>query len=189
MRSFPRRREGGLTFEVQQLREDLGWGLEVQTLTRGVVVSLRKIDELAWGEVVEIGFARQEASHAADGVLDAAFLPGGVGIAEESLDVEPIAQPVMGGELGSVIEGDGLAQIRWQGLQPSLQGVGQRPRLFGGLTDDGHEARGAFMQGEQDLAVDGEGDQVAFPVAGLLAVGNGRGTPCDGDAVLDVFGR
>ena len=37
--SFPRKREGGFTFEVQQLgQECLGWGLEVQAFSRGIVV-------------------------------------------------------------------------------------------------------------------------------------------------------
>jgi len=70
---------------------------------------------MAW-EGSQIGLARQEAAHAADGILDAALLPGCVGIAKEGLHCE-IMQRQMAGELGTIVEGDGLAQCIRQGSE------------------------------------------------------------------------
>ena len=70
--------------------------------------------DLRWRERCEIGFSGQAAAESADGVFDAALLPGGARITEEGLDIEVLAQPVVLGELGSVVEGDGLAQSAWQ---------------------------------------------------------------------------
>jgi len=61
---------------VQQLREDLGWGLEVQTLARRVVVEPGAGDQLGWADLVQVGLAGKVSAQAADGVLDAALLPG-----------------------------------------------------------------------------------------------------------------
>jgi len=60
--------------------------------------------------------------------------------------------------------------------------------VLGGLSGDGHEPRGSFVGGEQNLAVGREADEIAFPMAGLLAIGGLRGTVVEGDAVLDVQG-
>src|SRR5271155_1607932 len=80
----------GLSFEVQHPGEDLGWGAEVQTLSRGMVVGLSDTGDLVWGDVVEVGVPGQEAADPADGVLDAALLPGGVGIAEEGIEADAV---------------------------------------------------------------------------------------------------
>ena len=47
---------------------------------------------------------------APDGVLDTAFLPWRARIAEIRLHAEFLLEPVMQGEFGSVVEGQGLAQ-------------------------------------------------------------------------------
>ena len=60
-------------------------------------------------ECVEVGFAGQEASQPADGILDGALLPGAVGITEEGSHAEVLGQDEMFGELGAVVEGDGSA--------------------------------------------------------------------------------
>ena len=41
-----------------------------------------------------------------------------MGIAEEGLDAEVGFEAVVLGELGAVVESDGLAQLGWQGLEP-----------------------------------------------------------------------
>ena len=55
--------------------------------------------EGGWGDEVEVSFAGQRASQAADGVLHSAFLPGTMGIAEEGLDAEGFVKPMVLGEL------------------------------------------------------------------------------------------
>jgi hypothetical protein len=71
---------------------------------------VQKSNEVAIRDSSEIGFAWDEASHSADGVFDAAFLPGGVGIAEEGFQVEAVKAGVAG-ELGAIVECDCLAQL------------------------------------------------------------------------------
>ena len=114
----------------------------------------------------EIGFARQGPSHASDGVLDAALLPGAVGIAEEGLDAEVGFEAVVLGELGAVVEGDGLAQLGWQGLEPGDElargGFGSFVWLSGEDEDTGHA-----LVGDQDgLAIGFEEHEVGFPMSG-----------------------
>ena len=58
---------------------------------------------------VEVSFAGQRASQTPDGVFHSAFLPGTVGIAEESLDADGFVKPMMFGKLVSVVEADGFA--------------------------------------------------------------------------------
>src|SRR5690349_10875255 len=65
--SSPRKRGGRLTFEVQQGREDLSRGSEVEALPWGVVVSAgdeKEVGDLQGGEV---GAPGQVASEASDG--------------------------------------------------------------------------------------------------------------------------
>src|SRR5262245_34285358 len=138
--SFPRKREGGFTLEVQQLsKECLGWGLEVEAFSRGIVVGGGDGIEVLGPEGEEIGFARQGSAQASDGVLDAAFLPGAVGIAEEGLDTEHGCEVIVLGELGPVVESDGLAQFGWQELEPGEEslrgGFGRCVWLYGEEED------------------------------------------------------
>src|SRR5690348_3609600 len=64
--SFPRKREGGVTFEVQRVQEDLGRGSEVQAFPRGVVVEAGELLDLHGRQHGEIGFSRQTATKSAD---------------------------------------------------------------------------------------------------------------------------
>src|SRR5689334_12881799 len=84
--SSRRRPGGGFTLEVQHLGKGLGWGPEVKAFARGVVVGGDELAEAGGREGSEIGLARDEAAHPVDRVLDTAFLPGRIGIAEEGLD-------------------------------------------------------------------------------------------------------
>jgi hypothetical protein len=94
---------------VQHLGKGLGRGPEVKTLARGVIVDGDELAEPRGWEGRKVGLAGDEAAHSADRILDATLLPGRVGITEESLDRQ-IMQDEMAGELGAVIEGDGLAK-------------------------------------------------------------------------------
>lgn len=56
----------------------------MKALARGVVVAPDASFEILGRESGEIGFTGKVTAQAADGVFDAAFLPGFVGVAEES---------------------------------------------------------------------------------------------------------
>ena len=101
---------------MQHLCEGLSRGAEVKAFPRSVVVSGNEAAESSGREGGEVGFARHEAAHPADGVLDAAFLPGRVGVAKEGFDREAV-QGSMAGELGAVVEGDGLTKRLRQGAK------------------------------------------------------------------------
>ena len=103
----------------------------------------------------EVGFARQEAAHAADGVLDAAFLPGGVGIAEEGLDARGCAAGEWRANsvpLSKVMvwrSGCGRAPSRLHEMA-AMTGAA----LLGGRIAE-QQAGGALMHGQDGLAVVG----------------------------------
>ena len=63
--------------------EGIGWGIQVKALSGSVVVDRDEGDESGLIEGCQIGFAWQDPSHAAGGVLDATLLPGGVRITVE----------------------------------------------------------------------------------------------------------
>ena len=102
-----------------------------EALPRGVVVSVNQVMKPLVGEGGQVGFTGLGAAQTADGVFDAAFLPGGVGVAEEGLDAEGM-EVVMRGEFGAVVEGDGLAPLREHGREEVSQGVGDGSGGFAG---------------------------------------------------------
>src|SRR5262245_13378303 len=172
--SSPRKRGGGFTFEVQHFGEGLCRGPEVKAFSRGVVVSADECIEAAVWECGEIGLARNEAAHATDGVLDATLLPGRIGVAEEGPNGEPM-ELLMTGELGAVVEGDGLAQ-RWRhaGEEPDEMACNALGSFVG--RSGGEQKSGlALVNSQHGLAVFGEQHEVGFPVSGALAVGGSRG--------------
>src|SRR5439155_16162031 len=123
-----RRRPGdGFTFEVQQLRkESLGGGLEGEALSGCEVIGGSAGIEGIGVDAREVGFTGQGTSHAADGVFDAALLPGAMGIAEEGLHTELGVELMVESELGAIVEGDGLAQRVGQELEPGEKLLGGR---------------------------------------------------------------
>jgi hypothetical protein len=155
---------------VQHLGEGLGRGSPVKALSRGVVVGGHERTEAGVRQVGEIGFARDKAAHAADGVLDAAFLPRRVRVAEEGLNAEPV-KLVMSGELGAVIEGNGSAQVKRQRGEDRAEVTGDAVGLLVGWPHGDEQARLPLVHGQHGLAVFGEQHQVGFPMAGRLAVG------------------
>ena len=74
----------------------------------------------------QVGLARQGAAQATDGVLDATFLPG---FAEEGLEAEGM-ELVMLGELGAVVESNGLTPLRRERAENGRHGVGNRVSFF-----------------------------------------------------------
>jgi hypothetical protein len=113
------RRQGGeFTFEVQHFGEGLCGCPEVKAFAWRAVVGGDERAKALVRQGGEIGLAWQEASHAADGVLDAALLPGRVAITEEGCDRQAM-QGGMPGKLGAVVEGNGPAQLDRQGAKQS----------------------------------------------------------------------
>src|SRR5713101_5457476 len=101
----------GFTFEVQHLsKKNLGWRHKSEAFSRSVVVGDDACVEEDFVDGVEVCLARQRSSHAADGVFDGAFLPGTVGITEEGSDAELVGEDEVLSELGTIVQGNGLAQ-------------------------------------------------------------------------------
>ena len=147
--SFPRKREGGFTFEVQQLfAEDFGWGVEVKAFAGRVVVDCRKGVELIVGKGCEIGFARQEAAHTSD----AAFLPWRMGVAEVGCEIDNV-ELIVACELGAIIESNGLAQGFGNDSHDACNETCNTVSGFAGRPLGDEEARGSVMQGENGLAI------------------------------------
>ena len=174
--SFPRKREGGFTFEVQHfLPEDFRGCPVVQALAGRIIVQLHQLRKPFRRHGREVGLAGQPAAQASDGVFDAALLPGGMGVTEERLDAEGM-ELVMAGEFGAVVEGDGLAPGGGQRAQQPGEGGGDRGRRFAWRPVGEQQAGVAFMHGQHGLARGAEEHQIGFPMARDLAVG-GRGGP------------
>lgn len=148
----------------QVLAEALGWGCPVKAFSRGVVVGSQAVGELVGREGCEVCFPGQGFAHSSDGVFDAAFLPGSVRIAEEGGDREG-AELVVACELGSVVEGDGLAHLARQGGEQLGDGFCDGGRSLAGRLDGEEDAGGSLVEGEDGLSVAGEEDEVGLPVA------------------------
>ena len=167
--------------------EDLGRGLVAEALPGRIVVQLQGQRKLRFREGAEVGGAGQRAPQAADGVLHAALLPGGMGIAEEGLDAQGV-EAVVAGELGAVVEGEGLAPRGGKGAQQALQGSCRGVGSLAPLADRHQEAGGALVEGQDHGPRPPEAHQVRLPVAEGLPLGHRRGSLVDGDAVGDEAG-
>jgi hypothetical protein len=77
-----------------------------------VIVGQRGVEDVFEIEVLQVGLSGQPASDAADSVFYAAFLPWGMGVAEEG----PDSEAMMLGELGSVVECQGAPEAFGQRL-------------------------------------------------------------------------
>jgi hypothetical protein len=121
------------------------------------------------GDGLEVGFAWQGASQAADGIFHAALLPGAMGIAEEGLDAKVFVKPVMLGEFGSVVEADGFTHRLWKSAELTGDGRSGEDSLSIDRVLNDVEAGLPFVQNQQPLAVSGEQHEVGFPVARRLA--------------------
>ena len=106
----------------QVVPENLSRGLVAEAFAWRVVVGLHQLGEAGGREGGQVGLARQRPAQAADGVFDPAFLPGGIRVAEEGRDPERLEVGVPG-ELGAVVEGDGLPPGRRQRGQQVGQGL------------------------------------------------------------------
>ena len=62
---------------------------------------------------IKVGFAREGASESAYGVFNAAFLPRGVGVAEEGVDTELVVEC----ELGAIVDGEAFPEDLGDGVE------------------------------------------------------------------------
>src|SRR5689334_13483735 len=165
----------------QVLPEDLARGSVAEAAARGVVEPVGQPAEAGASEGIGLAVARQEAAGAAVQVLDSAFLPGAVRVAEVAGHRQLAGEPRIGGELGPPVEGDGPAGV-----------LGQAPERLGDARDhrrralvlvrqqEGEAARALHQGGHVRLAgLPPEDEQVGLPVAEALA------TPDLGRPVLD----
>jgi hypothetical protein len=70
-----------------------------------VIVGQDEANEVFGFDGLKVGGSWQEASHAADGILDAALLPRRMRIAEEGFQVGALVQAMMLSKLSAVVEG------------------------------------------------------------------------------------
>ncbi len=128
---------GGFTFEVQQMvSKNLGGRLVVEALAGGIIVRLDQACKVLLREGGQVGLAGQGPAQAPDGIFDPTLLPGRMRITEKRLEAEGM-EVVMPGELGAVIEGDGLPPCGGQRSQQDGQDRGD-----GGGLPGGRAARG-----------------------------------------------
>ena len=160
--------------------------MEAEAFSWRVVVIHDDVLDILIGVTVERCFSGQVWPEPADGVFDAALLPGGVGIAEICFQAEFISGHRMLCELASVVEGDGLSGLfgQWGKKLDDTACDGFRS-LVGQSCDQG-EAGFALVQNQQCLFLVGKAHQVAFPVSNIFASVYVRGTVMDGYAVRDV---
>ena len=170
---------------MQQLaREGFGWCCEVKALSRDAVVGADESEEAVIGECGEIGLAGNEAAQATDGVLDAALLPGRVGVTEEGRHGE-LMEAAVTGELCTVVEGDRLAKGRRQVGEDGDQLLGDKIRGLVGRPGCEDDSGVAFMNGEDSLAILGEEHEIGFPVAGIVAIAGCRRSFGNWNAAVD----
>ena len=116
------------------------------------------------GQGSQVSLSRKGSAQTADGILDSAFLPGRMGIAEESLDSQGM-EVIVASELGAVVEGDSLAPGLGQRSQDAGDGVGVGASSFTGRTKRQEESGMAFMESEDSLTVGAEEHEICLPMA------------------------
>src|ERR1044071_133423 len=77
----------------------------------------------------------------------------------------------MPGELGAIVEGDGLTKRLRQAAEQPEQGPGNAIGDLVGQSNGEQQARLAFMYGQDRLAVFGEHHQIGLPVSAGGAIG------------------
>ena len=157
----------------QVVSKNLGGRLIAETFSRGIIVYLNQMRKVFIGESHQVGLAGQGPAQAADGVFDAALLPGRVGLTEEGFEAERM-EGIMPRKLRPVIEGDRLAPRGGQGREEGGDGVGDRRGGFAGGARGDQQAGVALMEGQDGLAVDPEQHQIGLPMARGTAIRDRR---------------
>jgi hypothetical protein len=99
----------GLGESGQLLLEGLLRGAVAEATPGRGVERRHEPGKLTRGQRGGVALARQEAADPAVGVLDRAFRPGAVRVAEPSLRPKAVLEQTLGGELGAAVEGDAPA--------------------------------------------------------------------------------
>ncbi len=171
------------------MEEYLVGGMEGEALSGGVVVALHEVGEAVWRERIEVGFFGQEAAHTTDRVFDAALLPGRVGVTKPSRNAKPSGEEIVLAELGSVIEGHGVAGMGRHGDHQGTEIVGDRLGRSGFLPHQQRAPRSAFVGHEQELPRFAEAHEVNLPIAGAGPLRHHGGTIMNGNPVQNGFDR
>ena len=111
-----------------------------------------------------------------------------MGIAEEGLNAEGFVEPVMFGELGSVVEADGFAHRLWKRAELMGDGLSGEDSFSIDWVLNDAEAGLSFMQNKQPLAISGEQHEVGFPVTRRRAAFGFSGSFGDRTPLLDEAG-
>lgn len=119
---------------------------------------------------LEVGFAGERASKAADRVFHAAFLPRAVRVAEERLDAEGLVKPMVLGELVSVVEADGPEHRLRQFTEPTGDVLSRGNSFSTDRTVNYGEPSLSFVKDQQSLIRSGEHHEVSLPMAWRLAI-------------------
>jgi len=108
-----------------------------------------------------------------------------VGIAEEGLEAQPVDQHEVLSELGAVVEGDGLAQLRIDRLKPGHQALGRRECGFARLPGRQYGPGFALLRHQDGLAGSSEQHEIGLPMPeGVSELDLGR-AQSDGNTAFD----
>ena len=136
---------------MQRLDKGFRWSLEAEAFSWCIVVIRDDGVDAGFWQACDIGFSGDCASEASDGIFDASFLPRRMWIAEVGLDVEQSRELLVSVELGTVVEGYGLAQVWREGFEHLDKTLRDGIGLEVGLREGDSEARVAFMGDKVDL--------------------------------------
>ncbi len=120
--------------------------------------------EIGCRDEAEVSFARQEASQSSDGVFHAALLPGTMGITEEGWEFQCLVEPVMVGELVSIVEADGFAHRLWKLAESMSDGSSGEGSFSIARAVNDVKAGLSFVENQQSLATSGKQHEVGFPM-------------------------
>jgi len=134
-------------------------------------------------EVVDIEPAGQPSSQAAIGVLHSALLPRGVGVAEPGRHVQRLPQQLVMSELGSIVEGDGLAQVSREAAEDVHDNGSGLGGVLAGKPRGQGEAALALVKDENGTGAPAE-DQITLPVPDFLTRINDLRPVMGGCAIL-----
>ena len=174
---------------LEEFIEYLEWRSEAKALSWHGVMLVRDGIDASEGNLGEVGFAWQISPEPSIHVLDAAFLPRAVRVAEVSFDREAVAEFVVEGKLGTVVLRESSPQSFGQSLEPAPQPGMNDASLARRRLGEEDEARDAFLGHEQVLADAAEGHDVGFPVTRLLAFEDVSRAFGNGNTVPDVIDR
>ena len=137
-------------------------------------------------DVCEVGFLGQVSADEPDDIFDGTSLPTLVGVAEVGPCAEHFIDSHMLGVLRAVVIGDGPPHMRWVSAQASVDGLCEIGSPFLLQLRQMNEASGTFQTNADGFFALSGNNRVRFPVTGLLALLDIRGTTINGNPVWNV---